>query len=300
MLALATAYGELRPGGSGGATSLSGSITLGVGDVGLAALLARRWTVARRTALETRLSYERVSRGEDNGIWAWTERGYGLLEESGVDFDVVGRPRSPERLGADLRLTTRSLAGVTISARALYRRSRGLSLEHRELHFVPATASFEGPAAILHGSEGDLAGASAELAGRPARGLALRASYWVRGAVGGDRVYRDAWAAVPDHGARATAEYVPVSGLELWLSAAYRGPSRHRELAAVEAESAGRYRERVNGALTLDAAVQKLLWDGRLRAHFGIRNLLGADLRYHPAGATFGPTAIVQLEASLP
>lgn len=300
VLSLATAYAELRPGGSGGATSLSGSVTLGAGDVGLAALLARRWPVARRTTLEAYLSYDRVARGEDNSVWAWTERGYGLLEESGVDFDVVGRPSSPERLGADLRLTTRGAAGVSLAARALYRRSRGLSLERRELHFVPAISSFEGPAAILHDAGGDLAGASAELAGRPLRGLAVRASYWVRGAIGGDRVYRDAWAAVPDHGARATAEYVPVPGLELWLSAAYRGPARHREFAAVEPESAGRYRERVNGAFTLDAAVQKLLWDGRLRAHFGVRNLLGAELRYHPAGATFGPTAVVQFEASLP
>jgi len=42
------------------------------------------------------------------------------------------------------------------------------------------------------------------------------------------------------------------------------------------------------------------LWDGRLRAHFGLRNILGAELRYHPAGAHFAPTATLQLEAALP
>jgi hypothetical protein len=68
----------------------------------------------------------------------------------------------------------------------------------------------------------------------------------------------------------------------------------------VEAESGGRYRERLRGAFSLDLALQKLLWDGRLRAHFGIRNILGAELRYHPAGALFAPTATLQLEAALP
>jgi hypothetical protein len=95
-------------------------------------------------------------------------------------------------------------------------------------------------------------------------------------------------------------EYVPVEGLDLWMMGGYRGAARQREFTAVEVESSGRYRARVDHALTIDLAIQKRVWDDRLRAHFGVRNLLGADLLYHPAGATFGPTAIVQLEGTLP
>jgi hypothetical protein len=50
----------------------------------------------------------------------------------------------------------------------------------------------------------------------------------------------------------------------------------------------------------LDLAIQKWLWDERLRVNLGLRNILGADLRYHPPGATFAPAAIAQLEARLP
>jgi hypothetical protein len=300
VIALATAYVGLRLGRDPRAPVAGGTITFGEGDVGLAALLSKRWSVARGGVVDAAMSYERISRGEDNTIWAWTERGYDLLEESGADFDVAGDPRSPGRLGADLSVRSRPLGGLTLSARALLRRSRGLSLERRDLHFVPAISSFEGPAAILHGVGGEVAGGSVELASHLARGLAARASWWVRGAVGGDDVFRDAWAAVPSHGARVTMEYVPVEGLDLWMMGSYRGAARQREFTAVEQESAGRYRARVDDALTVDVAVQKRLWDGRLRAHFGVRNLLGTDLLYHPAGATFGPTAIVQLEGALP
>jgi hypothetical protein len=299
-VALATAYFELRPGHGAGAVTASGAITVGEGDVGMAALLTRWVPVARGSALEAALSWERAAGGDDNTIWAWAERGYGLLEESGVSFDVLGTRRAPERIGADIGLTSDLGRSLSLSARAFLRRSRGLSLEQRELHFAVPTSSFDGPTAIVHGAGGEHAGAGVELAGRPARGVEVRASYWVRGAVGGDTVYRNAWAAVPHHGARGTMEYVPVPGLELWLSGAYRGPTRHHELTAVERESAGRYRERLDGAFTVDIALQKHLWNGRLRAHVGIRNLLGADLRYHPTGATFGPTAIVHLGATLP
>lgn len=299
-LELATAYAGLRLGHDPRAATVSGSVTLGEGDLGLAGLLAKEWTVAGEAPVGMVLSYERLSRGEDNTIWAWTERGYSLLEESGADFEVAGVPRSPERLGADLSISSRPRQGLTIAARAMLRRSRGLSLERRDLHFVAGTSSFEGPAVVIHGAGGELAGVGVELASDLARGLTTRASGWVRGAVGGDEVFRDAWAAVPNHGARVTMEFVPVEGLDLWMTAAYRGDADYREYAAVEVESAGRYRARVNDALTVDIAVQKRLWDGRLRAHFGIRNLLGADLRYHPTGATFGPTAIFQVEGTLP
>lgn len=299
-VALATAYATLRLGRRREAATASGSVTLGEDDIGLAALLSCGWAVSPAAAIEAVLSHERTSRGEDNTIWGWTERGYDLLEQSGVDFAIHGDPRSANRTGADLRLTTGGAGDVALTARALFRRDRGLSLERRELHFVPASASLDGPTTLVRGAGGELAGASAELASQPAPGLELRASYWVRGAIGGDRVYRDAWAVVPRHGARATMEYLPVPGLELWMGTTYRGPSRRAELRVVEVESKGRYRERLDGAFTVDIGVQKLLWDGRLRAQLAIRNVLAAGLRYHPAGATFGPTAVVQLEGNLP
>jgi hypothetical protein len=84
------------------------------------------------------------------------------------------------------------------------------------------------------------------------------------------------------------------------MAASYRGMSRWAEFESVEVESGGRYSPRLAGAVAVDVAIQKWLWDERLRAHFGIRNLLGADLRYHPAGATFAPAAMVQVEARLP
>ena len=300
VVALATAYTTLRLGRDRDATTASGALTFGEGDVGLAGLLSRRWALAPRTALEAVLSHERTSRGEDNTIWGWTGRGYDLLEDSGADFTILGDPRSANRTGADLRLTTGRAGGLTLTARALVRRDRGHALERRELHFVPASASFVGPTALVRGAGGELAGASAEVASRPVPGMEVRASYWLRGAIGGDRPYRDAWAAVPHHGARATVEYVPAPGLDLSMVTSYRGSSRRAELRAVEAESNGRYRGRLDGAFTLDLALQKLLWDGRLRAQLAVRNVLGAELRYHPAGATFGPTAVVQLEGNLP
>jgi hypothetical protein len=189
---------------------------------------------------------------------------------------------------------------VRLLGHGFYRRDRRLALEHARLHFVPAGESFEGPVALVHGAGGELAGGAVELELRAGRTLVVRGSSWYGAPVGGDSLYREARAAVSRHGVRVTSEWVPVAGLELWLAAAWRSASRWTAFESVEAETGGRYRSEIDPAFVLDLAIAKRLWDGRLGVQAAVRNLFGADLRYHPAGATLAPTVVVRLDARLP
>jgi hypothetical protein len=300
-ITLATAYAELGLGATRDAGPVAAAtVTFGEREIGWAALLTRRWALTPTSRLEGAVTYERTVRAEDNSIWAWTERGYRLLADAGAEFEVIGSPHPPERIAADAQWSSRLAPAVIVSARALFRRDRSLSLERRRLHFVREIETFEGPTAIVHGAAGEHGGGSVGVDVRAFRGLGVRLSYWYRGVLGGDSLFREVWATVPRHGARLMVEYVPVPGLELWMAASYRGMSRWAEFESVEVESGGRYSPRLADAVAVDVAIQKWLWDERLRAHFGIRNLLGADLRYYPAGATFAPAAMVQVEARLP
>jgi hypothetical protein len=84
------------------------------------------------------------------------------------------------------------------------------------------------------------------------------------------------------------------------MAASYRGASAWAELEGVDTQSGGRYSARLMNILALDLAIQKWLWGERLRVHFGVRNVLGSELRYHPTGATFAPMAILQVAGKLP
>jgi len=300
-ITLATAYAELGLGAARHAgPAAAAAVTIGEAEIGLAALLRRRWALTPASRLEGAVTYERTARAEDNSIWAWTERGYRLLADAGAEFEVVGSPQPAERISADAQWSSRLAPAVTVSARALFRRERNLSLERRRLHFVPEMETFEGRTAIVHGPGGEQGGGSIGIDVRAFKGLAVRLSYSYRDVFGGDSLFREVWASVPRHGGRLMVEYVPVPGLELWMAAGYRGVSRWAEFESVEGESGESFSSRLADAVTIDVAIQKWLWDERLRAHFGIRNLLGADLRYHPSGATFAPMAMVQVEARLP
>jgi hypothetical protein len=258
------------------------------------------WPVVGGSTLESVIAYERAVRAEDTDIWAWTERGYRLFEDAGAQVAILGEPRGSERISGDIRWSLPAGRNVRLVGRGLYRRDRGLALERARLHFDPAGESFEGPVTLVHGAGGELAGGGVDLELSAGRTLVVRGTWWYVAPVGGDTLYREARAAVPRHGLRMTSEWVPVAGLELWLSAKWRSASRWAAFESAEAETGGPYRSDVGPALVLDLAVAKRLWDGRLGIQAAVRNLLGANLRYHPAGATFAPTAVVRLEARLP
>jgi hypothetical protein len=300
-ISLATAYAELTLGRERAtAPVVAAALTGGDGETGLGAVVSRTWRLRAGSKLETIIAYERAVRAEETDIWAWTERGYRLFEDAGAEVEILGERRGPERLSGNVRWSLQAGRNVRLIARGFYRLDRRLALERARLHFVPASESFEGPVALVHGAGGEMAGGSVELELSAMRTLVVRASWWYGAPVGGDTLYREARAAVPRHGVRMTSEWVPVTGLELWLSAAWRSASRWAAFEPIEAETGGRYRSEVGQALVLDLAIAKRLWDGRLGVQAAVRNLLGADLRYHPAGATFAPTAVVRFEGKLP
>jgi hypothetical protein len=76
----------------------------------------------------------------------------------------------------------------------------------------------------------------------------------------------------------------------------WRSSTTWEDYAGVEAVSAGAYRARVPGWVNLDLAAQKWFWHRRLRLHAGFRNVFGATVRYHPAGAELGSRFLLQGE----
>jgi hypothetical protein len=166
---------------------------------------------------------------------------------------------------------------MRLAARGFFRRERRLSVERGT------------PATLVHGVGGEVAGGTIDVEWLAGRDLAVRGSYWLGAAVGGDTVYRDARAVVPRHGARVTSAWAPRPSLELWLAATWRSASRWDAFDST-----------LDGALTVDAAVTKGFWTNRLRVQAVVRNLLGAELRYHPAGAAFDPTVLLRIAGALP
>ncbi len=299
-LSLGRLYGEvaLRKSRLGG-SALVGELSTSGGEVGVAAALRGTWRPGRHTALDAIVSYSRPTHSADNSVWAWAERGYPLLEEAAALTVVRGSLRRPSRLGLDVGVGSTPTAWSRIRLEGFWRRQHDLALVERTLALDPVNRSFGGPADVSPAARGQIAGALFTAAARTS-GVTFRLGYRFQRAVAGDDRFRSAQATVPRHKIRYSLEVTPAPGLDLWSMLEYRSATHWRDFESVEAQTNSAYTARVPASAALDIAVQKWLWRRRLRAHLGFRNLLGSEVRYHPAGATVGPRMYVQVEGAVP
>jgi hypothetical protein len=237
---------------------------------------------------------------QDNSIWAWSQRGYGLLQEVGAAVDLSSPPGRPTQLTADAAVGTGIGPGLRLQIAGSWRWLDQLTVEQQALTFMPASRSFAGPVHVTGTASGQVAGAELTAVAQVLRPVRARLAYRILGAMQGDQAFRAAWETIPRHLLRYTTEYEPVDALGFWTMVTYRGPSRWSDFTAVEAQSGGAYQARIPGAVIVDLAVQKWFWNRRLRVHLGFSNILGSTLRYHPAGADWGSTVRAQAEARLP
>jgi hypothetical protein len=299
-LTIGSVYGELGWTRSRlGSPVLAAEISVSEGEAGLAVALRNRGRLGRRSTLDVSVSYARPVHAADNTLWAWTERGYPLVDEAGIGATVAGPLRRPSQLALDLGVRTGLTAWSWVEVEGLWRRHDDLTLAERTLSFNPADRSFAGPADVVTDAGGQVAGGVITAAARAAR-VAARVGYRYQRAVAGDERFRSAQATIPRHSLRYSLELTPVDGLDLWSMLEYRSATSWREFEPVAAASGGAYQARVPASVGLDVAVQKWLWNQRIRAHLGFRNLLGSTIRYHPAGSALEPRMYVQFEGRGP
>ena len=86
----------------------------------------------------------------------------------------------------------------------------------------------------------------------------------------------------------------------MWARVSHYSPTLWTDYAGVDGVTCDvdgvwvTYHSRVDGATFLDAMVQHGMWRQRLWVDVVARNVFDADVHYHPAGASFDLTLLVQ------
>ena len=220
--------------------------------------------------LRVSASARRTLAGEDRDLAFWRSRGYarfGAALPAPAPLDVA-------RLRLD---ASAGRGGARVWASAEGVGARGTVALDRP----------DSPGALDVAEGLSLAGrAGASWAGR---GVRVRAWGEARGAVAGTSAFYQAWRRVPRLRAVADVWVRPDGRLALWSRVEARGG----------AAWAGFPEPDVPAALVLDLGVSRRFWGERVRLSLGGRNVLGAEERTHPLGATLAPRLFVRLEARL-
>jgi hypothetical protein len=239
---------------------------------------------------------------EDNSLWYWSQRGYDLLEDNGVAWDIDGSVEHTNMFSADFSWHALMALDRTFTATILYRWLGDMYADQRDFSFVDSLCAFSGASEVLTGLDGHIGGIRVDFPhglGRHATGIA---TYQLLEPLSGDSTLVNNWRQVPRHRASYRLTVQPVPNFALWFRVAWQSETDWTDYRSVDGSHCDLSGESVVYRATVDDIVMgeikatKWMWKRRL-----ILDLLGrADVtrynfNYHPVGARFNPTFLAQL-----
>ena len=278
---------------SGGAPLGAGRASVDVevreahGDIGLAAALHGRLPLGEGARADVSLWHSRTPGAEGEGYWALHRRGYDFLASAGVVVEQEGEARRRQEEGVELRVRVTPREGLEISPLLRATRFGGVGVAEPSFVLEDRLPEHEGPVVYSRSTGGDVLAAGVEALWSPVAELRFEGRYRLLEVVSGDGPFRTAWEALPRH---------------RWVQRASWSPRRDLWLAArVEARSATRwaaYRamgsDRMAPGFRADVAVEKEIWDGRMRLGGRVGDLLDQERPLHPLGAAPGLAVAVE------
>ncbi|MFB0516535.1 MAG: hypothetical protein ACETWG_08020 [Candidatus Neomarinimicrobiota bacterium] len=275
-------------------------------DIALKTAVAHTWDIKPDHTLRFNLAVSQRLLEEDNSLWYWIERGYGILETAGIEYTLDGDLRAGKQIAADLMLASRFARGLRIETALSYRKFSDRYWIEQHFVFNPDGYSVTSPLEIHTRSKGQVLGARMAVLFSPTPKVTQRISLGYQSTAAGNNFFKDGWGAVPKYRANYQFIYVPVESFSIWTMVGYVSPATWREYENIDGRpylksSVGNftYSSTIGGSVIIDFKAEKKFWEERLMLAILLRNLLNQDHRYHPFGSAFDFSLFLQVKVLL-
>ena len=284
-------------------------VTFSGDRTGIKGAFANHWKANSSNEFSAILSFSQKLFEEDNSLWYWSERGYDLLQEYGIDYTIIGNIDNNKQFTADIIWEHNLNRKLTLAVATSYRLFDNLYLERQNFDFQPEDCSARtvvsdlgSPIEIYANQSGQILGGRFALKHRPIPQLGHRFFYSYRTEIEGDFLFKDVWKSVPRHKASYKLIYTPVENFSIWAMLTYLSSSRWIDYQNIDETSCAlgrinlKYSSTVKNSTILDLHFQKWLWRRRLQISLLLRNVLDRNYHYHPIGASFDLGFYVQIK----
>lgn len=257
------------------------------------------WEYRSGRRLFAGLAYTERMPAEDTGLWFWNARGAGFLQDLGVAYQISGEPATSRMWSADLGWQRRFSAG-TLQLAGGYRGFAGLSLARQYFREQRLSGTFSGPLTLHHNLEGSAAILKAILELQIAPRLRLRWRYAWQNSLSGSNVFRQEAETLAKHRLNWQLDWQAATNFSLWGAVDYRSGSYWEDYRDIAQLTGGWLSPAVRGVWVTDLALQKHLWQRRIRGNLVFRNIFEGDQHFHPLGAGYDLQFYFHFEMALP
>lgn len=273
---------------------IDASLTAANGDVALKSALSTAYKWNPQNELSLSFSYSQRLFEEDNSLWYWTQQGYDLLSDIGVDYNIIGTFEKSAQTTLDITWRTFSVRNLVINASGFYRYFNDLYLDKQYFRYNDENCTFFSPVKIFCDQGGQVAGFNISIQNKILSTLHYKFYYRYQSVTSGSDLFKETWKCIPEHKLSLQLLYTPAQNFSIWAMLNYFSPTEWPEYQDIEEAKCVidnqinvKYSPKLQNRAAIDLHIQKWFWHRRIVGSVTLRNLLAKEYIYHPIGAGF-------------
>ncbi len=268
-------------------------------DVSLNISAVNRWNINNKQVLTGIASFYQTNLISENTYWYWLERGYNFITNYNGEYQVQGTIGPAQKITVDLIWRRNEDTAPAFESGISYRAFLKKNWEDQDFRYDPEVEVNAGPIILRSGQSGNAGHAFFKLTYNHLPLFNHHLFYRYTTVLGGTKLFRDLWCAVPAHSLLYRVTYQPVENFSIWVMLKYLSSTFWSDLSGIDKHSAGKYSAVISDVILIDLAVNKWLWKRRIKLKIIFRNLLNQKNISYPIGASLDLRFYAQAEIFL-
>ncbi len=247
-------------------------------------------------ALTGVFSFSETSILEENTLWYWSESGYDIVSDLGGSYEIEGTLLPAKQWTFDLLLTRTGEKWQAFEGGVSFRRFISKNWEVQPLIYDPEHKTTSGKVMIKTVQSNSRGRLFLKLNYRGPDPISHHLYYHYSTTLETTSQMQDLWKSVPEHRAIYRITYNPVESFSIWSMFKYQSSVFWYDYHNVEEQSLGKYSAQLSDIITFDLAINKWLWDKRIKIDVIFRNIFNRESIYFPIGASLDLRFYAQAE----
>ncbi|MEE9465742.1 MAG: hypothetical protein V3W14_09260 [Candidatus Neomarinimicrobiota bacterium] len=282
--------------------TLAATVVTNGKNAALKGALGLRWGTGNQRSVSINLSISQRLFEEDNSFWFWIRQGSDILESNGINHSTLEDFNQSTQVTSDLKLVLPLNREIIIETVGYHRALSGQYWMTQDFIFNPADYSVSSPVEIHSDSKGQVMGLRCSAKYSPTDQVNHRLSVVYQGTRAGDALFMEQWETIPKYRANYQITYTPHKSFSVWVMIRmaasiswpdYRGIDGQVYYSHFEGDLA--YASTTPPYTNIDLKFQKSFLSRRIVGSILFRNILNQEVRYHPFGASFEFSLLLQV-----
>lgn len=242
------------------------------------------WQIDNQNSIAFDLSFSQSHFNENINYWVWTQSGADILFPDLLDYEFTLNKSAFSAFAIDLSYIF-SYQKYKVVFGSNYRFFKDYYLETPIYTYNNNNETYSSLFALSENERLNTAGLYTEFSHALSRIFSYELIYNFIKTLNGTNNFKEKWKEFPGHKINFRININTSQNFGIWTNFRYQSSTQWLEYKYIEAQSYGKYKNKIDADFFIDLSFQKWLWERRIWLNLLFMNILGRQEYSHPLGA---------------